>query len=128
MRPGALVLAVFVLAANAGAPARAVTASPAVVSVTIDQVAFRESSVSAHVGDTIEWTNRDVIDHTATAKRIPGILSATVDTESIPGILFDVEIPAGKKARVVLKSAGTIEYYCRYHPNMTGKIVVTAVR
>jgi plastocyanin len=29
---------------------------------------------------------------------------------------------------VVLKAAGVIEYYCRYHPNMVGKIVVTAAR
>jgi plastocyanin len=128
MRPGALVLALIVLPAGAGAPARAVTAPPAIVSVTIDQVAFKESSVSAHVGDTIEWTNHDVIDHTATAKKTPGVFSAKVDTENTPGVFFDVEIPAGKKARVVLKSVGTIEYYCRYHPNMTAKIVVTAPR
>jgi plastocyanin len=112
MRSGALVLALFVLPAGAGAPAHAVTSSPVVIQVTIDQVAFKESSVTAHVGDTIEWTNRDVIDHTATAKTHE----------------FDVEIPAGKKARVVLKKTGTIEYYCQYHPNMTAKIVVTAPR
>ncbi len=128
MRPRAFVLALLVLPAGAGAPARAVTALPAIVSVTIDQVAFKESSVSAHVGDTIEWTNRDVIDHTATAKKTPGVSFTKVDTDSTPGILFDVEIPAGKKAQVVVKSVGTIEYYCRYHPNMTAKIVVTAPR
>lgn len=128
MRPRALVLALLVLPAAAGAPAHAVTAPPAVVSVTIDQVAFKESSASAHVGDTIEWTNRDAIDHTATAKKTPGVISAKVDTEMTPGVFFDLEIPAGKKARVVLKQAGTIEYYCRYHPNMTAKIVVTAPR
>jgi len=112
MRPGAFVLALFTLPAGAGAPARAVTAPPVVVSVTIDQVAFKDSSVSAQVGDTIEWTNRDVIDHTATAKTHE----------------FDVEIPAGKKARAIVKKAGVVEYYCQYHPNMTAKIVVTAPR
>jgi plastocyanin len=126
VRPGGLVLALFVLAAGAGA--HAVTAPPAIVSVTIDQVAFKESSVGAHVRDTIDWTNRDVIDHTATAKKTPGVFSAKVDTENTAGVFFGVEIPAGKKARVVLKAAGVIEYYCRYHPNMVGKIVVTAAR
>ncbi len=101
----ALVLLVLV----ASAPARAVTTAPVTVRVTIDQVAFKQASVSAHVGDTIEWTNLDVIDHTATAKHGE----------------FDVEIPAGKKARVVLKKAGEIEYYCQYHPNMIAKLVVT---
>lgn len=94
----------------ASVPARAVTMAPVTVKVAIDQVAFKQGSVSAHVGDTIEWTNLDAFDHTATAKNGD----------------FDVEIPAGKKARVVLKKAGEIDYYCQYHPNMIGKIVVTA--
>jgi len=88
----------------------AVAAPPTTVTVSIDKVMFRELSVSAHVGDTIEWINKDVVDHTATAK----------------GGAFKVEVPAGKKARVVLKKAGTFDYYCEYHPNMTAKVVVTA--
>lgn len=88
----------------------AVAAQPATVTVTIDKVTFREPSVSAHVGDTIEWISKDVVDHTATAKVGE----------------FKVEVPAGKKARVVLKKAGTFDYYREYHPDMTAKIVVTA--
>jgi len=79
------------------------------VTVTIDQVAFREKSVSARVGDTVEWLNNDIFDHTATAKHGE----------------FNVEIPAGKKARVVLKNAGEFEYFCEYHPNMTAKVIIT---
>ena len=33
-------------------------------------------------------------------------------------------IAAGKKMRVVMKKAGTLEYYCKLHPNMSGTIVV----
>ena len=62
----------------------------------------------AHVGDVIEWTNKDIFDHTATAKNGE----------------FDVVIPAGKKVRVVLKHAGTFDYYCRLHPNMTARVTV----
>lgn len=79
------------------------------MTVTIDQVAFREKSVSVRLGDTIEWINKDVVDHTATATRGE----------------FKVAVPAGKKARVVLKNAGTFDYYCEYHPNMTAKVAVT---
>jgi plastocyanin len=32
-------------------------------------------------------------------------------------------VPVGKKARVVLKKAGTFDYFCKFHPNMVGKIV-----
>jgi plastocyanin len=85
------------------------SSAPATIRVTIDQVAFRETTVTARVGDTIEWTNKDVVDHTATATNGA----------------FNVEIPAGKKARVVLKQTGEVQYYCQYHPNMTAKVVVT---
>ena len=33
-------------------------------------------------------------------------------------------LPNAKKS-VVLKAAGSIEYYCKFHPNMIGQITVT---
>ena len=105
-------LFILVMFERAGASMRATTIPPVTVTVTIDQVTFREKSVSAHVGDTIEWVNQDIFDHTATAKNKA----------------FSVDVPAGKKARVVLKKAGEIDYYCEYHPNMTARIVVTKAR
>jgi plastocyanin len=35
-----------------------------------------------------------------------------------------VQIPAHKSGSTVLKKVGTVEYFCRVHPNMTGRIVV----
>jgi plastocyanin len=35
-----------------------------------------------------------------------------------------VIIPAKGTGRVVLKKIGVIEYYCRFHPNMVGRISV----
>jgi plastocyanin len=49
-----------------------------------------------------------VIDHTATSKAGK----------------WDVTIPADKKARATMKTAGTFDYYCRFHPNMTARIAV----
>ena len=103
-----LILILLTILASTSDSLRAITLQPVTVTVTIDQVAFREKSVSAHVGDTIEWVNKDIFDHTATAKNGA----------------FNVEVPAGKKARVVLKKAGEIDYFCEYHPNMTAKLVV----
>ncbi len=37
---------------------------------------------------------------------------------------FDVMIPANGKGRTVVKAAGTVDYYCKFHPNMVGKLVV----
>ena len=31
---------------------------------------------------------------------------------------FDITTPPKKTVTSVLKKAGTVEYYCRYHPNM----------
>jgi plastocyanin len=31
---------------------------------------------------------------------------------------FDVAMPPKKTVTYVLKKAGTIDYYCRFHPNM----------
>jgi plastocyanin len=99
-------LAVLSMFLNAFPPA------PATIRVTIDQAAFRETTVSAHVGDTIDWSNKDIVDHTATAKNGA----------------FNVEIPAGKKARVVLKQTGEVQYYCESHSNMTARVVVTKAK
>jgi plastocyanin len=76
--------------------------------VNIANLAFVPAEISAQVGDTVEWTSGDFVVHTATAR----------DKE------WDVSIPAKGTGSVVLKNAGTIEYYCRFHPNMKGTITV----
>lgn len=78
------------------------------IRVDIAKLAFAPAQVSAHVGDTIEWANSDFVAHTATAR----------DKQ------WDVTIPSKGTGSVVLKSAGTIDYYCRFHPNMKGSIAV----
>lgn len=71
---------------------------------------FEPAQVSARVGDTIEWTTKDVLVHTATARNKD----------------WDVVIPAQGKARLVLRRAGDIDHYCRFHPNMTGRASIKA--
>jgi len=78
------------------------------IHVTINQLKFDPPTISAHVGDTIEWTSSDFVVHTATARNKD----------------WDVTIPAKGTARVTLKRAGDVAYFCRFHPNMTGEIVV----
>jgi len=86
----------------------ALPAEAATVTVTIQKLVFSPATITAKVGDTIEWVNKDVIAHTATAK----------DS-------WDVMIPPKKSASLVLKKAGSIDYYCRFHPNMKGHITVS---
>lgn len=82
-------------------------ARAATVRVEIDRVAYAPATVSAKVGDVIEWENKDILAHTATAKG-----------------KWDIMIAPNKTGRVTLKEAGEIDYYCRFHPNMRGRIVV----
>ena len=83
------------------------SAFAATIEVTIDKLVFSPASIQAKVGDTIEWTNKDVFAHTATVKGG-----------------WDVMIPAKSKGKVTLKAAGAVDYLCRFHPNMRGHIEV----
>ncbi|HEY1862190.1 MAG TPA: cupredoxin domain-containing protein [Roseiarcus sp.] len=78
------------------------------IRVTIDKLKFDPPELSAHVGDTIEWASSDFVAHTATAKNQD----------------WDVAIPPKGMGRVTLAHSGEVDYFCRFHPNMTGKIVV----
>ena len=84
-----------------------VPAQAETIQVTIDKLVYSPADVKAKVGDTIEWVNKDVFAHTATVKGD-----------------WDVMIPAKKNASLVLKKAGDVEYYCRFHPNMKARISV----
>jgi plastocyanin len=77
-----------------------------VIVITMDNMAISPAKGSAKVGDTIRWINKDVFDHTATARNGD----------------WDVTIPAKTTVTTVLMKAGSIDYYCRFHPNMTANI------
>ncbi len=79
------------------------------IQVKMEKLGFVPPEITAHVGDTIEWVNSDFVVHTATAR----------DGS------WDVLIPVNAKKTVVLKAEGTVDYYCKFHPNMTGKILVS---
>jgi plastocyanin len=100
--------ALSVLVSFAVVMARPVRAE--VIHVTMEQIAYMPAQISAYVGDTVEWDNKDIVAHTATAR----------DNS------WDVMIAPNSKNSIVLKSAGTVAYYCRFHPNMVGQITVKA--
>ena len=98
-------LAALSLALMAAAPASAAT-----IEVTIKQLIFSPAQISVKPGDTIEWVNQDFVAHTATAR----------DKS------FDVQIPANGKGSFTVTTAGTFDYYCRFHPMMKGQVQVAA--
>jgi plastocyanin len=80
-------------------------------SVAIRDFAFGPRTVTIRVGDTVTWTNRDSIAHSATARR------GTFDTGLIPG---------GRSRSIRFTVAGTYRYICTPHPSMTGTVIVRA--
>ena len=79
-----------------------VSAHAATIQITMENLVVSPLEATAKVGDTLELINKDVLAHTATARNGD----------------FDVAMPPKKTVTYVLKKAGTIEYYCRFHPNM----------
>ena len=86
----------------------AVPAHAATIQITMQDLVVTPAEVSAKVGDTIEWINKDVFAHTATARNGD----------------FDVNIAPKKTVTSVLKKPGTVEYYCRFHPNMKAVLTI----
>jgi len=103
MQPRRIVPVVVALVLGASVSAQAAT-----IEISMENLEIEPAEVSAKVGDTIEWVNKDVLAHTATARNGD----------------WDVMLPPKEFGTLVLKKAGTVEYYCRFHPNMKATLTV----
>ena len=86
--------------------------APAAATVSIKNMAFSPGSLSVMTGATVTWTNSDTTIHTVTAD---------------DGSFNSGNIAIGATYTRVFSTAGIISYHCTIHPEMTGKVVVTAV-
>lgn len=82
--------------------------APRTFTVTMENMGYGPTPPSLRTGDKITWVNKDIFEHTATAK----------DGS------FDVDLPPNGQATTVIAHPGTIDFYCRYHPGMTGRLSV----
>lgn len=80
----------------------------ATIQISMENLVISPAAASAKVGDTVEWVNKDIFAHTATARNGD----------------WDVTMPPKKTVTSVLKKAGTIDYYCRFHPNMKARLSI----
>jgi plastocyanin len=83
--------------------------TPRVYNVTMRNFGFEPVTVTVAPGDTVVWSNADFVPHTATAR------DAAWDSKMVD---------ANGAWRLVATTPGTHEYYCAFHPNMKGTIVV----
>jgi plastocyanin len=80
---------------------------PQDATVAIAGFAFAPATIEIAVGGQVRWENRDPTPHTATA------------SEWNAG-----ELASGSTAAVTFDAPGTYEYFCAFHPGMTGTVVV----
>jgi plastocyanin len=78
--------------------------------VEIKNFSFNPPEISVPVGGSVTWTNDDSTPHTATG----------LDREA----LQSGAIKPGESFTQKFDTAGTFEYFCEFHPNMKGTIVV----
>jgi len=93
---------VALLAAAASGTLRA-NLSPAAHHVEIAEFKYEPAMLEVDVGDTITWTNIDIVPHTATAK------DGSWDTGSLA---------QGESASITVTESMSTEYICAFHPGM----------
>jgi plastocyanin len=96
--------ALLVCSTGEGAPA---VRKP--IAIAIDAMKFSPADVTVKAGDTIVWTNKDVVAHTVTAKT---------------GAFDSKVIPPGGTFKYVTKRTGDFVYVCSLHQPMTGDVKV----
>jgi plastocyanin len=96
--------------ALAAVPHRPATLVPQRHVVEIRGMAFHPAVLNVGQGDTVIWTNRDIVPHTATASRKSGWNTGP--------------LPQGKSGQYVAPHRGEDPYFCELHPTMVGRLVV----
>jgi YVTN family beta-propeller protein len=86
-------------------------ASGTAASVSIAGFAFGPQAITVKAGSSVTWSNDDGSPHTVTFK---------------DGSAGAKSLSPGEKFTRVFDRAGTYEYFCSFHPYMTGRVVVSA--
>jgi plastocyanin len=91
----------------------ATDATSEVIPVTIKGFIYSPDPVTVPAGASIAWTNQDNAPHTSTG--IGDAISALDSGAIVFGQTFTQQF----------NTPGTYPYYCVYHPNMLGTVIVT---
>lgn len=97
--------------AGSGAGVCAPSSETGTVQATMTGNALSPGTIQAKVGDVITWTNGDGVPHTATYKDDP---ACTTD-----------RLAQGDSGGLTFSAAGTYDFFCKIHTDMTGTIEVT---
>jgi amicyanin len=84
-------------------------AAPEPTEIKIADLAFSPLEITVPVGTTVTWVNKDDVPHNVVDKN-KAFRSKVFETDSSFSFTF--------------ASAGTYDYFCSVHPQMTGKVIV----
>jgi plastocyanin len=104
-----LILAVLPLACGTPPAGEKAPPPPRTHNVTMDASSFTPSTLTINVGDSVVWTNKDILDHSATSQA---------------GGFDSGRMAAGATWTFTAKTKGQFPYLCTFHPTMTGELVV----
>jgi plastocyanin len=92
--------------------AATVSASAQNAAHTVEITAFRfvPETLRARPGDTVLFVNKDVVPHTASQVGAGGWDSGRLEKD--------------RSWTLKVEAAGPVDYFCRFHPSMKGKLVV----
>jgi plastocyanin len=97
-------------AATAPAPAQTHENPAGITQVTIRLMKFSPETIEVRTGQTVEWANDDLTPHTVTSQGAGDLNSDSID--------------AGASWRYTFTQAGSFQYYCTFHPEMKGIVIV----
>lgn len=99
-------LHIMAFLAAAGLSANVAAATHA---VTIEAMQFSPATLHVAAGDTVVWTNRDLVAHNATADS---------------GAFHSVDIRPGRSWTFKVTAPGRLPYACTLHPGMKATLIV----
>lgn len=78
--------------------------------IEMNNFSFKPETLRVREGSIIKLVNNDPAEHSLT------------ETEGE----FDIEIEGGNQGELIAPGVGTYDFYCKYHPDMVGKLIVEA--
>jgi plastocyanin len=113
-----------VVATPVAPPPPAAGAGPITRHVSIANYQYAPSTITVNSGDTVEWdwTGADV-NHSVTT--VGGLLES-LESHLGAAVSAILGAPAGGSYSHTFTNVGNYAYYCRVHPDMTGRVSVVA--
>lgn len=80
---------------------------------------FTPETLKVRPGATVAWTSEDKMSHTVTSGTSKADMNSLFDSDILS------PVSAGRQWEHAFHTNGTFDYFCKIHPAMVGRVVVT---